>query len=145
MRHLLKWLSISLLLMIAILITFFLTLDIEDYRVQIQNAATKAVGHEVEVSGPISLKPSLVPQIVLKDVIIKNPSWASRLNLAEVGVFELTFDLLSLLGDELVITEVSLDKIDLLIEYSSQGKINLQKQQQSKNHDKKFVSNFSKV
>ncbi len=123
-RRFLKWLSVLLVVAILFFTVVIQTLDPNDYRGAIQSAASNAIGFEVVIDGEMRFKPSLVPTIVVKNARIKNPSWASHPNLAEIGNFELTFDLLSIFNHEIKITKLSMEKLEMLLERSGDGRGN---------------------
>ena len=100
---------------------FVLTFDANNYRSTIQAKISELLGFEVFIEGDIALKLSLIPTVSAQDVKIKNPSWASRTHFAEIGLVELTFDLLSLGNNDPVITGLAVDNVNLLIEQSAQG------------------------
>ncbi|MFA9562180.1 MAG: AsmA-like C-terminal region-containing protein, partial [Nitrospirota bacterium] len=65
---------------------------------------------------PISLSLSLHPTLVLEDVHIANPSWASRPDLLHATRLEVQLALLAALMQEVVIDKVLFDGVDLLLE-----------------------------
>jgi|GEM_PF-4969226 len=140
MRRLLKWVSATLVLAILLLSVFILTFDLDDYRPTIQSVASKAIGLDVEIDGDLTLWPSFTPTIVVENAQIKNPQWASRPYLAEIGRIELTTDLFALLKDKIVITSLSIEDASFHIERSVDSQYNWQFWGQSISGDKETTS-----
>jgi uncharacterized protein involved in outer membrane biogenesis len=76
------------------------SLSFEDLRDLAQDEAKSLTGRELAIAGPIDLKISLKPEIVLEDVTFANAPWGSRPSMVELKRFELQVALLPLLtGD----------------------------------------------
>ena len=61
------------------------SLDIESYRGTIIKAAEDATGRKVAIAGPMKLKISFSPAVVIEGVEISNPTWAKSPAFAKVG------------------------------------------------------------
>ena len=90
--------------------------DEEQYRRPLEAGASFALGRRVTIEGPISLSLSFYPTLVLEDVHIANPSWASRPDLLHATRLEVQLSFLALLKRELEVDKVFLDGVDLLLE-----------------------------
>ena len=90
--------------------------DEEQHRRPLEAVASFALSRGVTIEGPISLSLSFQPTLVLEDVHIANPSWASRPDLLHATRLEVQLSFLALLRRELVFTKVFFDSVDLLLE-----------------------------
>ncbi|MFQ5544394.1 MAG: AsmA family protein, partial [Acidiferrobacterales bacterium] len=75
----------------------------------------------VKLDGEMSLKPSLWPRIVVEDVHIANPEWASRPNFASADRLEFQAALLPLIWGDLRVLSLALDGGDILLEGRPDG------------------------
>jgi uncharacterized protein involved in outer membrane biogenesis len=91
-------------------------IDEERYRAPLEAGASFALGRGVAIKGPISFSLSLHPTLVLEDVHIANPSWASRPDLLQATRLEAQLSFLALLRREVVIDKIFVDGVDLLLE-----------------------------
>ena len=67
--------AVVVLLPLAALGVFLATFDPNAYKPQIIAAARNATGRELRLSGPIQVKPSLVPTITVEDAGFANAPW----------------------------------------------------------------------
>ena len=95
---------------------FTFLVDEEQYRRPLEAGASFALGRQVTIEGPITLSLSFHPTLVLEDVHIANPSWASRPDLLQATRLEAQLSLLAFLMQEIVIDKVLFDGVDLLLE-----------------------------
>ncbi len=72
-------------------------LDLNTYRVWMAAKATHAIGRTVTIDGPIQWSFSPAPTLVLHNLRIANPPWASRGDLVRTETIEITIALLPLL------------------------------------------------
>jgi uncharacterized protein involved in outer membrane biogenesis len=106
---------------LLVLLAALFSLDIEIFRGHIEREVSLAFGREVAFAGPIILEPSLTPRLVIKDLRIANPDWASRPSLAMIDTFKVKASLLPLFGGELNILALELHGVDLQLEHSAEG------------------------
>jgi uncharacterized protein involved in outer membrane biogenesis len=95
-------------------------IDEEQYRRPLEKGASFALGRGVTIEGPISLSLSFHPTLVLEDVHIANPSWASRPDLLHATRLEAQLSFLALLKREIEVDKVLFDGVDLLLEEGPQ-------------------------
>jgi uncharacterized protein involved in outer membrane biogenesis len=119
-----KWLLVLLVLAAGGLAVFLLTLDLEQYRDVISSRLSAATGREIRLKGPISLSLGFNPGLVIEDIEISNPDWASRPDMATAGRLEAQVRLLPLLHKDIRIIKVSLEDADILLERDSSGREN---------------------
>ncbi len=114
----------ALAVLAVLLVTALLFLDPGIFRGQIEAVGARAFDRRVTIEGPIRLKPSLHPLLVVEDVWVGNPEWASRPDFAHIRQLEIRVALLPLLRGELVTHDVSFRGADLLFEVGSDGSNN---------------------
>lgn len=102
-----------------------MTINSSGYRNDIAAVLSKQLGRTVELNGPIKM--GLSPHgltLVVHDVAIANPAWASRPQMAKIGRLELGIELLPLLHRQLVITDFNIDNADIQLENGGKGQHN---------------------
>lgn len=99
------------------------SLDLNAYRPQIADAATKALNREVILHGPMKLEWSFASgfSLVAEDVTLANPSWASRPVMAKIGRVFVHVDPFKLLAKKLDIVAFDLKNADILLETRADG------------------------
>lgn len=76
------------------------SIDIESYRGTIIQAAEDATGRKVAINGPMKLKISFSPAVVVEGVEISNPTWAKAPQLAQIGRAEAEIALIPALSGD---------------------------------------------
>jgi uncharacterized protein involved in outer membrane biogenesis len=94
------------------------------FRGELEARAAATFGRTVTLAGPIRLRPSLRPSLVVEDVRFGNPAWASRPYIAQARKLAVQVALRPLLRGELEILDVSLDGVDVLLESGPEGATN---------------------
>jgi uncharacterized protein involved in outer membrane biogenesis len=100
------------------------SLSFEDLRDLAQSEAKSLTGRELVIAGPIDLKISLKPEIVLEDVTFANASWGSRPAMIELKRFELQVALWPLLTGDIQVQRLTLIEPDILLETDESGRGN---------------------
>ena len=102
------------------------TFDINAYRLQIEQAVRENTGREIQLAGEIQWTLSLDHgfSLSVSDVIVKNPSWASRPDMAKVGEAKLHLDVMPLLQKKLNIIAFELARTNVQLETASNGATN---------------------
>ena len=116
-----KWLGLGLLVLMAALVVFIWTFDLNDYRESLAAGASRAVGVAVTFDGPLNLDLSFQPRIVAEQIRIANPQWASRRYLLQAERVEIEISLLPLFKGNVNLPSVQLTNLDLLLEESPNG------------------------
>ncbi len=124
MRKIIGWSAIALVALIAVLLVILLLVDVTVYRGQLQSGVSTVLGRSVRFEGDISLTPSLWPTIVVEDVHIANPEWASRPNFSSAERLEFQVALLPLIRGDLKILKLALEGSDILLETRPDGRNN---------------------
>ncbi|MGD1878468.1 MAG: AsmA family protein [Kiloniellaceae bacterium] len=83
-----------------------------------------ATGRDLTVGGPVGLRISLDPSIILQDVGFANAPWGSRPQMARVKLLEIEVALLPLLTGEVVVKRLVVIEPDILLETDAQGRGN---------------------
>ncbi len=79
----------ALAVLAVLLVTALLFLDLGMFRGQIEARGTEAFDRRLTIAGPMRLKPSFQPLLVVEDVRIGNPEWASRPDFAHIQRLEI--------------------------------------------------------
>lgn len=120
-RKIIGWSAFALVAVIAVLLVILLLVDVTVYRGPLQAGVSELLGRPVKLEGEMSLTPSLWPTIVVEEVHIANPEWASRPNFASAERLEFQVALLPLILGDLRILSLALDGVDILLEGRPDG------------------------
>jgi uncharacterized protein involved in outer membrane biogenesis len=129
MLRVVKWLVLLLLIVIvaagglAAYAVHALTAE-ERLKPALASALESATGHPATVAGPVGVKLSLVPTLVIENVSIANPPGFSRPDLIRIGRVELSLALLPLLHRRVEVDHIALSQADLLLESLPAGQNN---------------------
>ena len=121
MMRVVLWSLAVVIGLIVVLTALVMWVDPNVYRAQLAQGASVAFGRQVHFEGPIALEPSLRPRVVIENLKISNPGWASRPYLAKVEQVEVRVELLPLLWGEVNAVSVAFKGIDLLLEKGPKG------------------------
>ncbi len=114
------WIVVTLLALVTLLIVILFSIDLSKYREPLQTAISSAINRQVRFT-QLSLQPSLRPGIVLQDVSVANPSWASRDDFARAKRVQLQLSLWPLLTGDVQIADLNLEGLDVLLEKAADG------------------------
>lgn len=122
MKKLLVILAILVGLAVVAVIALLLLVDVNAYKPRIETAAGDALGMELRINGKASLR--LVPSvgIALADVHLRNRGT----ELVKLGSLRIGVKLVPLLSKKLQVTELVLEKPDILIEKGKDGRFNFE-------------------
>ncbi|MBI1244516.1 MAG: AsmA family protein [Alphaproteobacteria bacterium] len=123
-----KWLAIGIvgLVVVAVAAVFVIasSIDPNQYKPQIVEAAKKATGRDLVLKGDIKLSIGLSPSFGIADVSFGNAAWGSRPEMVKVGRFEVQVALLPLLSKQVEVKRLVLLDTDILLETDAKGKGN---------------------
>jgi AsmA family protein len=104
----------------------FFTFKPDDYRQEISAFLSEKLGRKVELRGKMHLQLAGGPALAIADVVIANPSWASRPELAKIGQLNLAVKLKPLLATprRLEVESVKLLDSDIQLETNTTGQKN---------------------
>lgn len=97
------------------------TLDPASLKPRLIEAAERAIGRKLTISGPIGVKLSLTPTLTMADVTLANPPGFSRPEMVKVANVELSLALLPLLRHRFEVDHVTLVRPDILLEAGPAG------------------------
>ncbi len=109
-------LFIGLLVFAVVAVVALLFVDPAVFRGQLEARATAAFGRQFQIDGPISLERSLRPRIVIEDISIGNPAWASGKHFAKVEKIGVQVALFPLLRGDLTVLDVLFTGVEVFIE-----------------------------
>jgi uncharacterized protein involved in outer membrane biogenesis len=115
------FLFIGLVLLAVAAVATLIFVDPSIYRNQLETRASAAFGRQFKIDGPIRLERSLRPRIILEDITIANPDWASGAHFAEAEKVGIQVALFPLLRGNLNVLDVSFRGVNLFIEEGSDG------------------------
>jgi hypothetical protein len=125
-----RWTRLLLALLAVILlvigagITFLLTLDLNDYKHNIERFVARETGRELVIAGRIDLDLGGNTGLTVTDVRFGNPNWAANENMARVGRAYVVLNLSSLWSGPVMIELVELDNAELNLEQRESGENN---------------------
>jgi uncharacterized protein involved in outer membrane biogenesis len=132
MKKFLTILVVVLLLVGAAIGIAIATFDINKYRGQLETALSKELGRTVKLGGEIHIGISNGGlAISVRDAAIGNPTWASRPNMAGIGLFSLKVGLMPILEHKVDISGIAIENADIQLESSSGNRHNWQFQTSS--------------
>jgi len=119
-----KLISVFLLGLLLLFVAAFAALLFVDpalFRGHLEAGASAAFGRGVHFGGPIRLERSLTPRIVVNQMTIDNPPWASADHLAAADEVAVQVALLPLLFGELRVLDVGLTGVQVFLEEGPDG------------------------
>jgi hypothetical protein len=115
----------AVILLVAGLIAVLLaTMSDDGYRRLAAYLVERATGRTMIVDGRFAIHPSLQPSLVMSNVRILNPPWASGADLARIGHIEVQVPLRPLLSGTLVIERLILNDATFALERRADGEAN---------------------
>ena len=113
----------SLLLLIAavVVVVFLKSFDVNEYKPTIENAASEALGRELKIGSDIKLALALKPTVVMQDVALRNPDWASSKNMVTIKKVFVSFSLVDLFFGKVKIQKIEIDTPKIFLEVSKKG------------------------
>ncbi|MGD9055921.1 MAG: AsmA family protein [Desulfobacterales bacterium] len=112
---------IGLALMAVAALTALMFVDPSVFRNQLETRASKAFGREFRIAGPIHLERSLRPRIIVEDISIANPAWATGTHFVTAEKVGIQVALFPLLRGDLKVLDVAFSGVNLYIEESPAG------------------------
>lgn len=121
------WLSSVLgvvVVLVAVVALYIGTRSDDWWRDQLTSALTETLGREFEIQGGFHLGLGRRIVVEAESVRIANPDWTESRDMLRLGSLLLEFDLLSALGDTLLIHRLGLVGIDVALEENQDGEQN---------------------
>jgi hypothetical protein len=113
-----------ILLVIGAGIAFLLTLDLNDYKRNIEQLVARETGRELVIEGRIDLDLGGNTGLTVTDVRFGNPDWAANENMVRIGRAYVVLKLSSLWSGPVIIELVELDNTELNLEKRESGENN---------------------
>lgn len=126
-RKILLWVGSLLgviLLVITVLAVYIGTRSNEWWRDQLTSILSQTLGRKVEIQGEFHLDLGRTITTEVTALRISNPAWSESKDMLQLGSLLLKFDLLSALGDTLLIHRLELADIQLALEENQSGQKN---------------------
>lgn len=124
LRTIAKIIGILLVALVVAAVAFVLNLDPNDHKDRISAMVAEETGRNISFGGPIDLDIGATTTLVVRDVSFSNAEWASRPEMATVGLLEVDVRLFPLLVGDVDIERIVLKDADVVIETDAQGRTN---------------------
>ena len=98
--------------------------DHELFKRELASRIRASTGFELTINGPLELPYSLLPTVVLEDIVLNNPDFGGQRNLLEAKELRISFAALPLLRGEVLVYESSISFVDMNLEVSKDGRSN---------------------
>ena len=115
--------AVVVAVLIAGLVIFLVTFDIGRYQGVIEEQAKAATGREITIGG-LHLAVSLLPTVVVEDVVIANAEWGTRPQMVTIKRVEAQAALLPLLTGSIEVSRIRVNGADILLEVDKKGRAN---------------------
>lgn len=125
-----RWRRLSIIIAMLVLLPILsvavvaLTLDTEALKPRITAAVEAATGRRLELRGPLTFTPALVPTIAIDDVALANSAGGSAPEMLTARRIELRLALLPLLSRAIDIRSLTIVEPRLLLETDAEGRPN---------------------
>ncbi|HXP96971.1 MAG TPA: AsmA family protein [Telmatospirillum sp.] len=120
----LKLAGLGALALIVALVAVVKSIDVNNYRDVLTQAAKSATGRDLSIRGKFSLRLSLTPALIAEDVTLANAAWGSRPEMIRLQRLRADISLLPLLVREVRISRLQLIGPDVLLERNAAGQAN---------------------
>ena len=124
-----KILSISALLIIAMIVTVYVilaTYDFNKFKPRIIQAVREATGRELTLGGDLRVEMGFAPGLSVENVSFQNADWGSQADMAKVKRFEVQVAILPLIGGTIEVKRFILVEPDILLETNKSGTTNFE-------------------
>jgi uncharacterized protein involved in outer membrane biogenesis len=112
-RRITFWVSLSMLALVVLALTWLWTADLGVFRPQIERLVTEKTGREFSINGDFIVDFNRHPTVIAKDMRFRNPEWAEDPHMVAVGRAEVRIDLWSLVSGPFIIEFVDIDDVDV--------------------------------
>jgi len=124
-RKLLIWigsgLAAAILLPVLVALGLIAMIDPNSYKEQLEGSLRQVIGRDLRIRGHLSVSASLSPTIEADDVTLANMQTGSRADMVRVEHMTLELAPRALLTGRLVVSRITLDRPDILIETDAEG------------------------
>ena len=112
---------VGLVLLAAVAVAALFFVDPSVFRNQLETRASEAFGREFTIAGPIQLERSLRPRIIVEDISIANPEWATGEYFVTAEKLAVQVALFPLLRGDMKVLDIVFSGVNLFIEKNSDG------------------------
>ncbi len=124
LTYLAKFVASIVLVAVIAAVYALLTLDLNDYKQQIESEVTKATGRELELNGDVALSWSMVPTLEIDNARFSNAKWADNPDMASVGKLKIRLALWPLINQQVQVAKVELDQAVIYLQTDQDGQGN---------------------
>lgn len=103
---------------------FVSNFDLNRYKNYIEDIVLSETGRKLELRGDAKIALSLIPTVVINDVVLANPDWAANTNMVVLNKLEAQFSLMALLRKQINIKKFILVEPKVYLETSIDGQQN---------------------
>ncbi len=100
------------------------SIDVENYRDDIIQAAEDATGRDVDIKGPIKLRVSLTPAVVVEGLTMSNAPWATAPQMISIGRAEAEIGLMSAIFGSIEVNKLVVHDASISLQRQKNGKAN---------------------
>jgi hypothetical protein len=111
----------------AVAVAAHVLISRQDHELIKRELATRvqaSTGFELQINGPFELPYSLLPTVVLEDIVLNNPDFNGEKNLLEAEELRIRFSALPLIRGEILVYETSMSSVDLNLQVDEDGRSN---------------------
>jgi AsmA family protein len=125
LKKLLIGVVLAVVLVLAAAVIFLSTADFNEYKDTIAAELKAATGRDVTIGGKIETRfLTATPVIVVNDLAVANPPWASRKDMVRIRRLEVRVALMSVIFGRVNINRVTAIEPDILLETDASGRQN---------------------
>ena len=103
---------------------FVRNFDLNRYKSYIEDIVNRETGRSLKINGEAKLGISFVPTLVVNDVSLSNPEWASNPEMIKLQKLEIKAAILPLLKGRIVIDKLILEQPEIYLETTADGQKN---------------------
>ena len=105
-------------------IIFLATLDLNNYKAEIQDAVKQATGRDLVLDGDLSLTWTPRPAVTTSNARFANAPWGSEPDMVSVGTLDVAVNVAPLLSGKIEADRIALSDVAILLERNAQGEGN---------------------
>ena len=119
-----RWVKIGLIgavAVVAVLVVLLLTLDLGRFKPQVETLISNLAGRPTHIDG--IFQPSLGKEIriVVEDIRIENPAWASADSLLKAQRLDVSLDTWALLSGKILLSNIEANEVAISLEQDESG------------------------
>ncbi len=103
---------------------FVRNFDLNKYKPYVEEAVKKATGRDLQINGDAQIGISLIPTVVINDVVFANSEWAKEPYMIKLQKLDVKFSIMPLLKKQIEVSKLILQNPEIFLEVSADGKKN---------------------